>query len=151
MPWADPEGEGLMFIAFGRSFDAYEAQLTRMVGLEDAMDQLPSRLSGGMVKRAALARALAMDPDIVFFDEPSAGLDPLSARLLDELIIELRDSLGTTMVVVTHELASIFTIADDSVFLDPETKTMRTTGNPRDLRDHSDIANVRAFLNRGEI
>ncbi len=123
-----------------------------MVGL-DASDaaKYPSELSGGMTKRAALARAMALDPEILFFDEPSAGLDPLSARMLDDLILELRDSLGTTMVVVTHELASIFTIADDCVFLDAETKTMLTTGNPRELRDHSDIHKVRAFLNRGEL
>ena len=94
---------------------------------------------------------MALDPEILFFDEPSAGLDPVSGRLLDELILELRDSLGTTMVMVTHDLASIFTVADDSVFLDPETKTMLTTGNPRELRDRSDIEKVRSFLNRGEL
>ena len=93
---------------------------------------------------------MALDPEILFFDEPSAGLDPLSARRLDDMILALRDSLGTTMVVVTHELASIFAIADDSVFLDPETKTMLTTGNPAYLRDHSDLPGVRAFLKRGE-
>jgi phospholipid/cholesterol/gamma-HCH transport system ATP-binding protein len=103
-----------------------------------------------MRKRVGVARAMALDPEILFFDEPSAGLDPVSGRLLDELILELRDSLGTTMVMVTHDLASIFTVADDSVFLDPETKTMLTTGNPRELRDHSDIEKVRTFLKRGE-
>ena len=121
-----------------------------LVGLRGFDDFYPSEISGGMQKRVGVARAMALDPDVLFFDEPSAGLDPLSARLLDELILELRDSLGTTMVVVTHELASIFTIGDDSVFLDPETKTMLTTGNPRELRDHSDIPKVRSFLNRGE-
>ena len=90
-----------------------------------------------------------MDPDILFFDEPSAGLDPISAKLLDDLILELRDSLGTTVVVVTHELASIFTIADDAVFLDPETKTMLAVGNPKTLRDASPIAKIRTFLTRG--
>ena len=121
-----------------------------LVGLRGFDDFYPSEISGGMQKRVGVVRAMVLDPDVLFFDEPSAGLDPLSARLLDELILELRDSLGTTMVVVTHELASIFTIGDDSVFLDPETKTMLTTGNPRELRDHSDIPKVRSFLNRGE-
>nr|MBS0020218.1 ATP-binding cassette domain-containing protein [Gammaproteobacteria bacterium] len=120
-----------------------------LVGLRGFDDFYPSEISGGMQKRVGVARAMALDPEVLFFDEPSAGLDPLSARLLDELILELRESLGTTMVVVTHELASIFTIADDAVFLDPETKTMLTTGNPRELRDHSDLPKVRAFLNRG--
>ena len=122
-----------------------------LVGLAGFEDFYPSEISGGMQKRVGVARAMALDPDILFFDEPSAGLDPLSARMLDDMILELRDSLGTTMVVVTHELASIFAIADDCVFLDAETKTMLTTGNPRELRDHSDIHKVRAFLNRGEL
>ncbi|MFZ0258138.1 MAG: ATP-binding cassette domain-containing protein [Gammaproteobacteria bacterium] len=129
-----------------RAIAAYKLAL---VGLRGFDDFYPSEISGGMQKRVGVARAMALDPQVLFFDEPSAGLDPLSARLLDELILELRESLGTTMVVVTHELASIFTIADDAVFLDPETKTMLTTGNPRELRDHSDIPKVRAFLNRG--
>jgi phospholipid/cholesterol/gamma-HCH transport system ATP-binding protein len=102
-----------------------------------------------MQKRAWLARAMALDPDILFFDEPSAGLDPLSARRLDELILELRDSLGTTFVVVTHELESIFTIADDSVFLDAEARTMTASGDPKWLREHCDVPKVRRFLNRG--
>ncbi len=122
-----------------------------LVGLTGFEDFYPSEISGGMQKRVGVARAMALDPEILFFDEPSAGLDPLSARMLDDLILELRDSLGTTMVVVTHELASIFAIADDCVFLDAETKTMLTTGNPRELRDHSDIHKVRSFLNRGEL
>ena len=126
---------------------AYKLALVGLTGFDDFY---PSEISGGMQKRVGVARAMALDPEILFFDEPSAGLDPVSARLLDDLLLELRDSLGTTMVVVTHELASIFTIADDSVFLDPETKTMLTTGNPRELRDHSDIAKVRTFLTRGE-
>jgi phospholipid/cholesterol/gamma-HCH transport system ATP-binding protein len=95
-----------------------------LVGLAGFEDYYPSEISGGMRKRAAVARALALDPDILFFDEPSAGLDPLSAKMLDDLILQLRDSLRATIVVVTHELASIFDIADNSVFLDPETKTM---------------------------
>jgi phospholipid/cholesterol/gamma-HCH transport system ATP-binding protein len=121
-----------------------------LVGLSAYCDYYPSEISGGMRKRVGVARAMALDPDILFFDEPSAGLDPLSARLLDELILELRESLRTTMVVVTHDLASIFAIADDSVFLDAATHTMLTTGNPRELREHSEIALVRDFLSRGE-
>ena len=104
-----------------------------------------------MQKRAALARAMALDPEILFFDEPSAGLDPISSRRLDDLILELRDSLGTTVVVVTHELASIFTIGNNSVFLDPETRTMLATGNPKTLRDTSPNPGIRRFLNRGDI
>ena len=104
-----------------------------LVGLKGFEDYYPAEISGGMCKRAGLARALALDPDVLFFDEPSAGLDPISSRNLDELILQLRDSLGATFVVVTHELASIFTIADNSVFLDPNTRTMRAQGNPREL------------------
>jgi len=122
-----------------------------LVGLAGFEDFYPSEISGGMQKRAGLARAMALDPDILFFDEPSAGLDPLSSRRLDELILEIRDSMGSTVVIVTHELQSIFTIASNSVFLDPVTKTMLTTGDPKELRDHSDIPEVRAFLSRGEV
>ena len=122
-----------------------------LVGLKGFEDYYPNEISGGMQKRAGLARAMALDPDILFFDEPSAGLDPISSRLLDDLIIELRNSLGTTIVVVTHELASIFTIGDNCVFFDPETKTMITTGNPRELRDASPDERVRNFLLRGEL
>ena len=92
---------------------------------------------------------MALDPDILFFDEPSAGLDPISSRLLDELILELRDSLGATVVIVTHELASIFAIGDNAVFLDGETRTIGAQGDPRELRDHADNETVRRFLNRG--
>lgn len=122
-----------------------------LVGLAGFEQFYPSEISGGMKKRASLARAMALDPEILFFDEPSSGLDPISSRRLDELILELRDSLGTTIVVVTHELASIFTIADNSVYLDAETKTMLTTGNPKMLRDQSADPRVRSFLNRGEV
>jgi phospholipid/cholesterol/gamma-HCH transport system ATP-binding protein len=121
-----------------------------LVGLAGFEEYYPSEISGGMQKRAGLARAMALDPEILFFDEPSAGLDPLSARRLDELILELRDSLGATVVVVTHELASIFTIGDNSVFLDADTKTMIATGNPKALRDDPSNPKVRAFLRRGE-
>ena len=102
-----------------------------------------------MKKRVGLARAMAMDPDILFFDEPSAGLDPVSAKLLDDLILELRDTLQTTIVMVTHELASIMAIGTNSVFLDTETKTQLATGNPRELRDHCPDDRVREFLWRG--
>ncbi|HFD78785.1 MAG TPA: ATP-binding cassette domain-containing protein [Gammaproteobacteria bacterium] len=121
-----------------------------LVGLAGFEDYYPSEISGGMMKRAALARAIALDPDIVYFDEPSAGLDPISSRLLDDLILELRDSLGATVVVVTHELASIFTIGNNSVFLDAEKKTMTASGAPRELRDHSPDPKIRRFLTRGE-
>ena len=120
-----------------------------LVGLTGFQDYYPSEISGGMKKRAGLARAMALDPEILFFDEPSAGLDPISARLLDDLILELRDSLGTTVVAVTHELASIFAIGSNSVFLDVDTKTQLVTGNPRELRDSSTDPRVRNFLHRG--
>ncbi len=121
-----------------------------LVGLKGFEDYHPAEISGGMCKRAGLARALALDPDVLFFDEPSAGLDPINSRHLDELILQLRDSLGATFVVVTHELASIFTIADNSVFLDPATRTLRASGNPRELLRHSTDRAVQQFLARGD-
>jgi phospholipid/cholesterol/gamma-HCH transport system ATP-binding protein len=121
-----------------------------LVGLAGFEDFYPAQISGGMQKRAGLARAMALDPDILFLDEPSAGLDPISSRRLDDLILELRDSLGCTVVVVTHELASIFAIGDDSVFLDPETRTMIAHGNPKTLLAESTDPLVHAFLTRGE-
>jgi phospholipid/cholesterol/gamma-HCH transport system ATP-binding protein len=121
-----------------------------LVGLAGFEDYYPNEISGGMKKRAGLARAMALDPEILFFDEPSAGLDPISAKLLDDLIIELRESLGTTVVIVTHELASIFAIGNNSVFLDPVTKTQLATGDPKQLRDHHENYVVRNFLLRGE-
>ena len=121
-----------------------------LVGLAGFEDFYPSEISGGMRKRAGLARAMALDPDILFFDEPSAGLDPISSRLLDDLIRELRDSLGSTVVVVTHELASIFAIGTNGVFLDAESKTMLATGNPTALKRETSNPIVRRFLTRGE-
>lgn len=120
-----------------------------LVGLAGFESFYPSEISGGMQKRAGLARAMALDPEVLFFDEPSAGLDPISARLLDDLILELRDSLGATVVIVTHELASIFAIGDNSVFLDAETRTMRATGNPNTLLAESNDPLIRRFLTRG--
>src|SRR5215510_1494635 len=121
-----------------------------LVGLAGFEDYYPSQISGGMQKRAGLARAMALDPDILFFDEPSAGLDPISSRLLDELILELRDSLGATVVVVTHELASIFTIGNNSVFLDADSKTMTASGDPKKLLAESPDPKVQQFLTRGD-
>ena len=120
-----------------------------LVGLRGFEDYYPNQISGGMQKRAGLARAMALDPDILFFDEPSAGLDPISSRLLDDLILELRDSLGSTIVVVTHELASIFTIGNNSIFLDPESRTIIAQGDPRDLLERCPELKVRRFLARG--
>ena len=119
-----------------------------LVGLAGYQDYYPSEISGGMRKRAALARAIALDPEILFFDEPSAGLDPISSRLLDELIVQLKESTGATVVMVTHELASIFDIATNSVYLDADSRTMIAYGDPNDLRDHSDKPVVRQFLTR---
>ena len=121
-----------------------------LVGLAGFEDFYPSEISGGMCKRAGLARAMALDPDILFFDEPSAGLDPVSAHLLDELILELRESLKATFVVVTHELASIFAIGNNSVYLDVETRTMTASGDPKELLAHSQDPQLRRFLTRGQ-
>ncbi len=121
-----------------------------LVGLTGFDDYYPSEISGGMQKRVGLARAIALDPEIVFFDEPSAGLDPISARLLDDLILELSESLGATVVIVTHELASIFSIGNNSVFLDPDAKTMIAQGDPKKLLAESKNPTVHKFLTRGE-
>lgn len=120
-----------------------------LVGLRGFEDYYPAEISGGMRKRAALARAMALDPEILFFDEPSAGLDPASSRRLDDLILELRDSLGATVVVVSHELASILAIADNSIFLDAGSRSVRAQGPPRELLAHSTDPVVREFLTRG--
>lgn len=133
-----------------------EAQIREIVSLKLALVGLagfeayyPAEISGGMRKRAGLARANALDPEILFFDEPSAGLDPISAKLLDDLILEIRDSLGATIVVVTHELASIFAIGNNSVFLDPDTKTMIASGDPKHLVSSSQDERIHRFLTRG--
>lgn len=121
-----------------------------LVGLAGFEDFYPSELSGGMKKRAGLARAMALDPDILIIDEPSSGLDPLTARRLDDLILELRDSLGATIVVISHDLASILAIGSDSIYLDADTHTMIATGNPREALRHGD-PKVRHFLTRGTV
>lgn len=120
-----------------------------LVGLAGFEDYYPSEISGGMKKRASIARAMALDPEILFLDEPSGGLDPISARMLDDLILQLKSSLGTTVVVITHELASIFAIGNNSIFLDTETKTIIASGNPRRLLEECDNPTVRRFLTRG--
>ncbi len=121
-----------------------------LVGLRGFEEYYPAEISGGMRKRAALARAVALDPALLFFDEPSAGLDPLSSRRLDDLMLKLRDSLGTTIVVVTHELQSIFAVADRCLFLDAETRRQGPIGPPAVLRDQRDYPAVSTFLRRGE-
>jgi phospholipid/cholesterol/gamma-HCH transport system ATP-binding protein len=121
-----------------------------LVGLDGFADYYPAQLSGGMRKRAGLARAMALDPDILFFDEPSAGLDPISSRNLDDLILALRDSLGCTVVIVSHELASIFAICNNSIFLDAEEKRAIDGGDPKVLVRESKHPHVREFLTRGE-
>lgn len=121
-----------------------------LVGLAGYAGFYPAEISGGMRKRAGLARAIALDPGIIFFDEPSAGLDPLNARMLDDLILQLRDVLGATIVIVTHELASIFAVGNNSVLLDAETKTMIAAGSPKDLLTNSKDPRVVQFLTRGE-
>lgn len=120
----------------------------RLVGLAGSEHQRPSELSGGMKKRAAIARAMALEPTLIFLDEPSSGLDPVSAVELDELILTLSDGLGLTVVLVTHDLPSIFKIAKRCVLLDRETRSILASGDPRELRDGSDIPAVRHFFNR---
>lgn len=124
---------------------AYKLALVGLAGFEN---YYPAEISGGMQKRAALARAIALDPELLFFDEPSAGLDPLSSQRLDELIVQIRESMGSTVVIVTHELASIFAIATNSIFLDADTKTQLDYGPPQQLLHHSEHDIVRRFLAR---
>jgi phospholipid/cholesterol/gamma-HCH transport system ATP-binding protein len=119
-----------------------------LVGLDRTEGVMPSELSGGMKKRAAIARAMALEPDLIFLDEPSAGLDPITAAELDDLIIALNRDLGLTVVVVTHELESIFRIGTRCIMLDKDTKSIIADGDPRELRDHSDDPRVRAFFHR---
>jgi len=121
-----------------------------LVGMGAAKDKMPSELSGGMRKRAGLARALALDPDILFFDEPSAGLDPITSKHLDDLILELREGLGATVIIVSHELTSLFSICDDGIFLDADTKTVIAHGSPVFLRDHCEHPTVQAFMQRSD-
>jgi phospholipid/cholesterol/gamma-HCH transport system ATP-binding protein len=120
-----------------------------LVGLSGFEDYYPSEISGGMRKRAGLARAIALDPEVLFFDEPSAGLDPVSAKNLDDLIVEINQSLGATVLIVTHELPSIFAIANNAVFLDTDTHTASATGNPKTMLETADNPNVIRFLTRG--
>src|SRR5271166_2673414 len=122
-----------------------------LVGLAAAAGRMPAELSGGMRKRAALARALALDPEILLFDEPSAGLDPITSQRRDELILELSKGFGATVVIVTHELPSLFAICDDGIFLDADTKTAIAHGSPRALHDACDHPTVRAFMERGRV
>ena len=124
-----------------------EAKL-KQVDLAGYGDYMPSELSGGMMKRAGLARALALDPELLFFDEPSAGLDPITSAGLDRLILRMREESGATIVVVTHELDSVFTIGEHVIMLDKEAKTIVAEGSPRDLRDSSANEWVRHFLSR---
>jgi phospholipid/cholesterol/gamma-HCH transport system ATP-binding protein len=133
----------------GEIRDVVEFKLA-LVGLAGFEEFYPSEISGGMQKRAGIARAMALDPEVLFFDEPSAGLDPVSARRLDDLILQLSESLGTTMVVVTHELASIFAIGNNSVFLDASKRTMTATGDPKKLLAETQDPTLRLFLTRGE-
>ena len=130
--------------------DAKVQDKLALVNLKGCGQMMPSDLSGGMIKRAAFARALALDPAILFFDEPSAGLDPLSSASLDRLILDIREKTGATILVVTHELESIFTIADRAIMLSAETRSIIAEGKPAELRDHSGDPFVRAFLNRGK-
>lgn len=121
-----------------------------LVGLDGSFDRMPASLSGGMRKRAAIARALALDPQLLFLDEPGSGLDPLNASRLDELILNLRHHLGTTVVMVTHEIPSVLAVADRVLYLDEQERTMTALGPPADLRDHGPEA-VRRFFARGRL
>jgi phospholipid/cholesterol/gamma-HCH transport system ATP-binding protein len=119
-----------------------------LVGLDMAPSTMPSELSGGMRRRVGIARALALDPDVLFLDEPSAGLDPVASRRLDDLILELREGFGVTVVMVSHELPSLLGICDDGIFLDAVTKTAIARGSPRELRDNNEHPSVHAFMHR---
>lgn len=126
---------------------AYKLALVGLAGFEDFY---PSEISGGMHKRAGLARAIALDPQLLFFDEPSAGLDPISSLRLDQLIVQVCEALGSTVIIVSHELPSILSIGTNCVFLDAQTKTMLDSGDPKHLLEHSSQDKVRQFLSRAE-
>jgi phospholipid/cholesterol/gamma-HCH transport system ATP-binding protein len=130
------------------AMDLIAATKLRLVGLEGFEDYMPAEISGGMKKRAAIARAMALDPPLLFLDEPSAGLDPITSAELDQTILKLSRALGATFVVVTHELPSIYTIADRVIMLDKRIKGIAATGRPEELRDHSEDAWVRSFFRR---
>ena len=130
------------------AMDLIAVMKLKLVGLEAFVHHMPSEISGGMQKRAAIARAMALDPQILFLDEPSAGLDPITSAELDHLIVRLARSLGITFIVVSHELASIEMIADRVIMLDKRVKKIVATGHPQELRDHSDNPWVRQFFNR---
>jgi phospholipid/cholesterol/gamma-HCH transport system ATP-binding protein len=119
-----------------------------LAGLDIDPSTMPAELSGGMRRRVAIARALALDPDVLFLDEPSAGLDPIAAKRLDDLILDLRDGFGVTVVLVSHELPSLLGICDDGIFLDAESKTAIAKGSPQRLRDTCEHPIVRAFMHR---
>lgn len=133
-----------------RDREAKARALLADVELADAADKMPNEISGGMKKRAAIARAMALDPDVVFLDEPSAGLDPITSSSLDDLILKLKNEKGMTFVVITHELPSIFKIADRAAMFDKVRKAMIALGKPRELMDTSDDPFVRKFFRRGE-
>ncbi|HYX46173.1 MAG TPA: ATP-binding cassette domain-containing protein [Sphingomicrobium sp.] len=138
----------------GLSADAIAALVQlklSLVGLADAAGKMPAELSGGMCKRAGLARAIALDPEILLFDEPSAGLDPVTSDRLDALLLELSQGLNATVVIVSHDLASLFAICDDGIFLDEAAGTAIARGSPRALRDTCDDPTVRAFMERGRL